>query len=291
MATPFPRTLARLAGYATGRPVYGAACPEISGKQVVRLAGFVQGRPVYATAIPWLKTLARLVGYAVNRPVYAAADCIPGSTSGSGSGSSGSGSSGSGSSGSGSSESPLSPSLPSLGSSAVSGSSGSGSVSASASVSESLPSLGSSVSGSVPSGSVPSGSLSGSGSLSERVLTPCCDTPVPTNLIALITNKTGNCACLPDEVAMTYAGISGGSYNWASEQYPANPPCGPCVVSLECRPDGLGGSDWRADKASCAVFDTLVSVTCEPFEIVFDIDNTLGTNCQGTYRITFIEAP
>jgi hypothetical protein len=291
VATPEPRTLARLAGFANSRPVYGAACPDIEGRQVVRLAGFANGRPVYATAVPWTKALARLVGFANGKPVYAAADCPGassslGSSAGSSLGSSGSGSAESGSAGS------VSTSAPSAGSESPGSASGSGSESP-GSVSTSAPSLGSSipsgVSGSPPSGSVESGISGSSASGATHVLVPCCDVPVPKRLVALITNKTGNCDCLPDSVLVNY--LEGGLSHLWNGTYPQGDCIQACDANLECRPDGVGGDEWRADIASCAVFDTLVSVTCDPFEAVFDIDNTLGAQCQGTYRITFIEAP
>jgi hypothetical protein len=42
---------------------------------------------------------------------------------------------------------------------------------------------------------------------------------------------------------------------------------------------------WTISTASAALY-TLVSATCFPLELVFDVDSPGGLDCDGTYRVT-----
>ena len=44
-------------------------------------------------------------------------------------------------------------------------------------------------------------------------------TPVPGNLLATITMKTGDCTCLPDTVLLTYVGNVGGAEAWEGGRF------------------------------------------------------------------------
>lgn len=121
------------------------------------------------------------------------------------------------------------------------------------------------------------GSGSGPGSSGpDEVLVACCPYPVPNAIEATITDKTGDCSCLPDSAILGYLGDG----IWESDVYED---CGgTCYWRLSCI-DG----QWDVTIASCVGSFTVVSVDCEDFEVVVDVDNTGMSNCTGTFRITF----
>lgn len=121
---------------------------------------------------------------------------------------------------------------------------------------------------------------SGSGASSpggdDEVLVSCCQEPVPEFLTAEITNKTGDCVCLPDTINLTY----NGNGSWESPFYED---CTvPAQFILTCDQD-----TWVVELASYVGASTLVSAVCDPFEVIFDVDNAGMTQCTGTFRITF----
>lgn len=99
----------------------------------------------------------------------------------------------------------------------------------------------------------------------------------PTLSVA-ITNKTGDCTCLPDTVTITWDDVD----RWYNDY---DEGC-PCAFNLLCE-DGL----FQITEASCAASPTLVSYTRFPFQLVFDVDNALGSQCTGTYRATITAPP
>lgn len=112
----------------------------------------------------------------------------------------------------------------------------------------------------------------------------CCpDNPVPTNLTATVTNKTGNCVCLPDSGLLTW---EEDNQVWRSPTFDTCADEGVCYFYLSCT-----AGVWRMDVASCYNPGTLVSESCDPFELVFDVDNAFQIACTGTFRITFTETP
>lgn len=119
--------------------------------------------------------------------------------------------------------------------------------------------------------------------------TCCCpDDELPADLLVTISAKTGDCDCLPD--TMTLSRIE-----------PVEPPVNAewqgqfdaCETTnnftLRCmEPDEDHETCWWTfENASFAVTSEIVSSSCNPFELVFDVDNSVGaTNCTGTFRVT-----
>jgi hypothetical protein len=275
MATPFPRTPARMAGYVLGRVAYAAACPEPDGRQVARLVGHVEGRPAYAFAVPWDEALAVLVGHYEGRPVYATAACPTASTSGSGS--SGSGSSGSGST-SGSVSDSMSVSESGSGSSGSGSQSGSGSASGSASGSVSTSESGSasgstSQSGSLSqslSGSAPSGS-SGSGSLAG-----CC------GFDGSLLNATFGGSLAPvGTLPLNYIGVD--SYNGSTLA------CGSRTAVLGCTEDPPGSGVYYYTFAVTSTDAWVMTLhSCSPFLMTGSSPNSAAP-CAGAATVTITE--
>lgn len=96
----------------------------------------------------------------------------------------------------------------------------------------------------------------------------CCGLTGSESLPATITNKTGTCSCVPDSTTYTGAGPLWGT------------PTGLGCVFPNCI-----GADSLYFTCSSGVwthnFGTLVSVDCDPFQLVFDI--SAG---GGTFRVT-----
>ena len=116
----------------------------------------------------------------------------------------------------------------------------------------------------------------GTGGGGTEIFNACCDEiGVPSTLTATISNKTGDCSCLPATVTLTWNGVS----QWAG----AYAGCGGCALALECI-DGV----WQLASASCTFVTSPASVSCFPLELVFNANNGGGgyTNCTGTYTVT-----
>jgi hypothetical protein len=116
-----------------------------------------------------------------------------------------------------------------------------------------------------------SGSDSGSGTFIE---TDCCpDNPVPETLNWNITNITGSCGCIdPLSGTVVYNPLTEA---WEQIEFD-------CPV-LECEENAAHsltcvGGQWFFN-------GSVVSSSCDPFEVVFDVSIDPGT--PGTYRITF----
>jgi hypothetical protein len=136
---------------------------------------------------------------------------------------------------------------------------------------------------------------SGSG---EPEFFDCCpDTPMPTHIHAVVSNRSQDCDCLPDSFDL---------FRLASQTYVSDfiIDCSGGVatdfVTLECGAAGHPGpptfspEGWHPS-ASCASTWTYVSESCDPWQVVFDVTTpaaaiqpasccpTLG----GTFRVTF----
>lgn len=125
------------------------------------------------------------------------------------------------------------------------------------------------------------------------VQTLCCcpGTEIPTTLVATISDKTGDCTCLPDEVILTYLGsseIDGIMGEWQGDY--AECDGGGCAINLKCMRDEDLNCYWELGPASCAAGAVFMSElsSCDPLVLVFDLDNSIGgtTNCTGTFRVT-----
>lgn len=131
-----------------------------------------------------------------------------------------------------------------------------------------------------------SGSGSGSGPAESPI---CCDLPVNAALNIEFYDKTGDCDCLPTMVRQLLFqpnDLPPGfiKYNVWSLDYSE---CGGCGIDLVCSQlQGQSEPVWACGKASCGV-GTLVSQSCDPFELIFSFDQSMGgaTNCSGTYKV------
>jgi hypothetical protein len=113
---------------------------------------------------------------------------------------------------------------------------------------------------------------------------PCCGlSPATETLQVSITEKTGDCEDMPDSLEMTYdeGGEIAGRYYWLSPDNIMACFVG-CYLYLECNPDT--GELKMAIVASCSHTFEVVSISCNPLELVFDMN--YNEFCIGTCRIT-----
>lgn len=125
---------------------------------------------------------------------------------------------------------------------------------------------------------------------------PCCCTPVgccspaPETLVASWTDPCF--AGFSKTLSNTHA--FPGEDNWANDDTvaPADPDCtfGLTFVSLRCF-EGTYSASVQGWKGSFGIAGVLVSVSCDPFEIVFDFANTAGDDCcdVDVFRVVFTE--
>lgn len=129
----------------------------------------------------------------------------------------------------------------------------------------------------------------GSGSGGTPGACCCPGVDIPTTLTATISNKTGDCSCLPATVTLNYLGSDPGG-GLAGQWYGSYAECSSCAIDFKCITND-DGCEWQLGPSSCAASATLVSSSCNPFEMVFDVNNGVGgaLNCTGTYRVTITE--
>lgn len=113
--------------------------------------------------------------------------------------------------------------------------------------------------------------------------TTCCEVPVPSTLTGTITNKTGDYVGMGNQFSAVYGDDPSDPTAWYG--IPTGVSC--CApldpwISVSC----VSGSWYIIGAASCYTSWTLVSVSCSPFELVFDHDNVPNI-CTGTFRLTF----
>ena len=109
---------------------------------------------------------------------------------------------------------------------------------------------------------------------------PTCLGHVFTNATATISNKTGDCSCIPDTIAAGTQGTDAATFPIT------NPPCGANGgIFLSCS----GGNYNLAVGSTDSV--TLVGVSASPFALVYDVDmSASGLNpCTGTFRVTITD--
>jgi hypothetical protein len=107
----------------------------------------------------------------------------------------------------------------------------------------------------------------------------CATNKVADILLATVTNKTGECTCMPDTLPLVY---NPDDQHWTSAVYSD---CqADCEMNLEC----LAGK-WNMGTASCDTCGEPVSINDDPFELVFDC--VAADQCTGTYRVTVTEMP
>jgi hypothetical protein len=127
-----------------------------------------------------------------------------------------------------------------------------------------------------------SGGDSGSGGGPGSPLTCCSDRVLPDTFTLTVTAETGDCTCLPATVTLGPAyEESEGVWRWDG---PFSE-CGGCEFALQCV-DGA----FILGNASCIGTVTQTALTCDPFSIEFDVDNsTGGVICSGTFHVTITE--
>lgn len=113
----------------------------------------------------------------------------------------------------------------------------------------------------------------------------CCDLDGDQALNATITNKTGFAVGFPDTLTLT-----GSSSTWFSD--PQFLACYQTYITFSCN-RSTGQFHWES-VASSDSEGTIVALSCDPFELVFDVvfiptspDPPPGAGtCTGSYRIT-----
>jgi hypothetical protein len=253
------RYLGSRVAFDQGRPVYAVACPDGPRRLAHNTFASDQGRRVFAFADcpDGLRRLGLLVGQDQGRRVFAMACCPAGSGSGSGSVSASPSASASLSR-----SRSLSPSAPSAASAA--------------SLSVSAPA---SASGSASASASGSGSGSGSGSV-VGIATACCELPVPLNLLGTVTDKTGQCVCIPDEILLVYDGLFTQGHTWG---YDIDSDCGgdceDADPALVCDPDT---GTWTFN-----TFAPEPGGSCGPFDFTFVVTSASGDS----YTVRVTEVP
>jgi hypothetical protein len=109
----------------------------------------------------------------------------------------------------------------------------------------------------------------------------CSPVKLPDLLLATVTNKTGECTCMPDSLPLVFAGE--GSGLWESPVYSS------CAVDCQMALTCSGSGDWLMGVPGCDDGGAPVSTSDDPFELVFDC--TAYDQCSGTYRVTVTEMP
>lgn len=114
--------------------------------------------------------------------------------------------------------------------------------------------------------------------------TECCPNPIPETLTVLITDKTGDCTCLPDSIEAVYRT---GGIGWE-----AKITCNGVTRDYrwDCADPALGPEDFifvpAADIAETSYSPDEYS--CNPFRLKFNnID--LSVHCSGTATFTIQE--
>lgn len=111
---------------------------------------------------------------------------------------------------------------------------------------------------------------------------PCCGLDGSETIFGTITNKTGDAVELPTNISASGDGVT---LNYRTG-YPGTgfgTPCnGGCYLVLRCN-----NGNWEMPSvASCFSDGTLVSASCSPFQLVFDVTFNTGF-CHGSIRVTW----
>lgn len=128
----------------------------------------------------------------------------------------------------------------------------------------------------------------------EPIETECCEVPVPSILIVTVTNKTGECTCMPDSFTIYWdgtqwipgAGIPAPAFFPGCAGMGAAGGAGDYYGRLLC-----DGGTWTYGNATAEDSQVADSVTCEPaLELVFNnLQCTVCEHCIGTYTLTITE--
>lgn len=114
-----------------------------------------------------------------------------------------------------------------------------------------------------------------------EVVVSCCEEPIPITLYAHITNKTGDCTCMPDMITLTYLELGPDDHTWFGAYNDCN--AQDCEARLWCVSGG-----WTYGVPGCDQGGVEVSIVCSPFEAVFTVTNVgpPSDNCNGSYTVT-----
>lgn len=144
------------------------------------------------------------------------------------------------------------------------------------------------------------GGSSSSGTGGGGLLTACCpSSSIPLTLSGAISNKTGDTAeCLPATSCSFTNTSPGPPATWSSNELSA--PCfgggtGTQTFTFQCNPGAAGavGAGWilsNTNVTSADFYVSLVSESCNPFQVVLDVTvvcyNFPSCTKSGTFRIT-----
>jgi hypothetical protein len=118
------------------------------------------------------------------------------------------------------------------------------------------------------------------------IATSCCPGVLLGNvLFGRISNKTGNCVCMPDYVEMHYGGFGG---SWAGDALGCS---SPSSWTVHCKNDDT----WAFNATNLAGDMPPVSVQCDPFELDYGTLDGSGV-CGGapgasTFDLVFARTP
>ena len=118
---------------------------------------------------------------------------------------------------------------------------------------------------------------SSSGSLYNTVTVDCCVNPLPETLYATITDKTGDCTCLPNSFTLTWNGMM-----WANNSIATS-----CTFSMDFSLSCLL-STFSLMSTMCGTGANPNSAICSPLQLVWT-GLTCPALCSGTFTITITE--
>lgn len=115
-------------------------------------------------------------------------------------------------------------------------------------------------------------------------------TPTPDPLTATLTDKTGDCGCLPSSVTLNFGGPS---CDWTGSGATTcgSPDPGPLLLTVVCTPTppDCSNDNWEL-LAGCGVAPggfPLTVVSCNPLILQSGVIDVPGTACcSGTFKVT-----
>lgn len=123
------------------------------------------------------------------------------------------------------------------------------------------------------------------GTVGPGTTVPCCVDPVGSTLRAKVTDKTGDCTCIPDTFAMELDEDSPGNV-WIGDLLSAGG-CG-LEAHLTCNLAGSSCADFDLSFPSCSGVSVIfnnVDCDCSPMSLEFNV-TMAGDCCNGTFTVT-----
>jgi len=112
----------------------------------------------------------------------------------------------------------------------------------------------------------------------EGVFTDCCPGPLAVNLVLRISNKTGGCTCMPDEIPVTWNGIL-----WRGEDVSNTCGVDTTLFTVECQAFPFDVF-VLCDPEVCV---NMTMVSCEPLK--WTVTMNPFSYCFGSYDVSFEE--